>query len=58
LAEGWDGKAWEVDTTVNPAGFIAADLAGVSCPASGCTAVGSTTFNNSLISVPTAEAQT
>jgi hypothetical protein len=41
LAESWNGTAWTVRTTPNPAGAIESQLNGVSCASGGtCTAVG------------------
>jgi hypothetical protein len=41
LAESWNGTAWTVKTTPNPAGAIESQLNGVSCASGGtCTAVG------------------
>jgi hypothetical protein len=41
LAEHWNGSAWRVRTTPNPAGSHSSDLWEVSCPSSGsCTAAG------------------
>ena len=41
LAESWNGTAWTVKTTPNPASAIESQLNGVSCTAGGtCTAVG------------------
>ena len=41
LAEHWDGTAWTIERTPNPAGAIGSYLTGVSCPAAAaCTAVG------------------
>jgi hypothetical protein len=41
LAERWNGTAWTVQRTPNPAGSFASSLLGVSCTsASSCTAVG------------------
>jgi len=42
LVERWNGSAWSIEPTPNPAGAVAGGLFGVSCPsASACTAVGS-----------------
>jgi hypothetical protein len=42
LAESWNGKAWVVDETPDPAGATMSSLLGLSCTAtSGCEAVGS-----------------
>jgi hypothetical protein len=44
LAERWDGTAWMVQRTPNPAGATGNSLGGVSCPSpSACIAVGSYT---------------
>jgi hypothetical protein len=41
LAERWDGQAWSVQATPDPAGATLSELAGVSCAsAHACTAVG------------------
>ena len=41
LGESWNGTAWTVKTTPNPAGAIESQLNGVSCASGGtCTAVG------------------
>jgi len=41
LAESWNGTAWSVQATPNPAGSIVSNLDGVSCSAAdACTAVG------------------
>jgi hypothetical protein len=41
LAEGWNGTAWAIQTTPNPAGATSSSLADVSCVSStACTAVG------------------
>jgi hypothetical protein len=40
LAEAWNGTAWTIQTTPNPGGATTAELNGVSCTATGCTAVG------------------
>jgi hypothetical protein len=41
LAEAWDGTAWTLRTTPNPAGATDSQLSGVSCSsAAACTAVG------------------
>jgi hypothetical protein len=47
LAETWNGTAWSIQTTPNPAGTTFSSLTGVSC-ASGsfCEAVGSYSHNN------------
>jgi len=48
LAEGWDGTAWAVETTPNPAGEIYNTLNSVSCVSvSDCIAVGSTSPTSS-----------
>ncbi len=42
LAERWNGKAWEIQSTPNPAGAKEVSLGGVSCSSSkACTATGS-----------------
>jgi hypothetical protein len=44
LAERWNGSAWSIESTPNPAGARVSALAGVSCmAATACTAVGSST---------------
>ena len=41
LAEGWNGKSWSIQTTINPKGAQNNGLLGVSCTsAEACTAVG------------------
>jgi hypothetical protein len=41
LAERWNGTSWRLQAAPNPAGTIAEQLAGVSCPSAGaCTAAG------------------
>jgi hypothetical protein len=40
LAEAWNGTTWTIQTTPNPAGVTTVQLNGVSCTATGCTAVG------------------
>ena len=46
LAEVWNGTAWRVTPTPNPAGALSSHLSGVSCvSASACTAVGYYTTN-------------
>jgi hypothetical protein len=47
LAETWDGTAWTIQPTPNPAGSLGSDLSGVSCTsATACTAVGAAAMNN------------
>jgi hypothetical protein len=47
LAESWNGSAWSVQTTPNPAISTGATLMSVSCPlATSCTAVGSYTISS------------
>ena len=55
-AEGWNGTAWLVQKTPEPAGATAASLAGVSCssPPGSCVAVGSYT-DSSGVAVTLAE---
>jgi hypothetical protein len=49
LAEQWNGSAWTVLGTVNPAGATSSGLAGISCvSAADCIAVGSYTNGNYL----------
>jgi hypothetical protein len=46
LAEVWNGTAWNVESTPNPAGALGSLLGGVSCSsATACTAVGSYKMN-------------
>lgn len=40
LGETWDGTAWSIKGTPNPAGAITSNLLGVSCASKACTAVG------------------
>jgi hypothetical protein len=47
LAEAWNGKTWNVETTPDPAGATSSVLSGVSCPSSTeCFAVGSAYSSN------------
>jgi hypothetical protein len=57
LAETWNGSAWAIQPTPNPAGAIGANLNGVSCPApSACIAVGSYVYHPTVFSTrPLAE---
>src|SRR5439155_10539916 len=49
LAEHWDGSAWTLQATPNPAGATEAALASVSCPSStACIAVGHATVGGAL----------
>jgi len=43
LAETWDGSTWAIQPTPNPARAASGGLAGISCLAGDCTAVGSYT---------------
>jgi hypothetical protein len=55
LAEAWNGTAWAVQATPSPRGGTNSVLAGVSCAAGACTAVGSH-LNRAQVSVTLAEA--
>jgi hypothetical protein len=56
LAEAWNGSAWTVQTTPDPAGESIAYLTGVSCTsAEACIAVGYWYFNSDGNQVPVAE---
>src|ERR1700727_1937865 len=47
LAEGWDGSAWTVQPTPNPAGAFSTALDGVACGSAGaCLAVGHYTYGS------------
>lgn len=55
LAESWNGSAWAIEPTPNPADAAATSLQGVSCPSPAtCTAVGYY-LNNSDDDLPLAE---
>ena len=56
LAERWDGTAWTIQPTPNPAGSGASSLVGVSCAsATSCVAVGSSRVGAFGDTVPLAE---
>jgi hypothetical protein len=47
LAERWNGKSWQVQSTPNPAGAVFPSLAAVTCiSATACTAVGTYTASS------------
>lgn len=54
LAEAWDGTAWQIRSAPSPPGATDTQLAGVSCTADSCTAVGQY-VNSSRVTVPLAE---
>jgi hypothetical protein len=55
LAERWDGRAWAVQATDDPAGASVASFSGVSCASStSCTAVGGVNLD-SILPVPLVE---
>jgi hypothetical protein len=57
LAEVWNGKSWQVQTTATPKGAFSTILSGVSCASTNrCIAAGAALYNDGAISRPLAEA--
>jgi hypothetical protein len=56
LAEAWNGSAWVIHATPNPAGASNSQLNGVSCPSPGTCASAGTSVGSTGFGVPMAEA--